>query len=473
MSKRKVVVIGIDGMDYELTCQFLPNLPNIKKLSESGLFCPFSSVFPPDSIPAWVTCFTGKDPSEHGILASIDYLSKKKISVDTSQFRGKTFWDIIGKSGYRVCVINPFLAYPVWDVNGIMISGPVFISGEVQSYNSLRINIDNIPKSFGGIVDFPKKKNLAEFAEKAYKDTLEQAEFGLHLFQKSHFDLFFQTFLTLDRIQHFFWRYCDKDDPTYPGSNSFENVIFKFYKLFDEIIGRFLQLLKPEDILIVISDHGHGRRCIYCFNVNEYLRRKGFLKTKGGIKSLFIEKMKNNFLYIMDKFGLDDHISTVAKLVPRAKKIKKGEHIVGHNDSLAYLADFGSVNSFGGIFINKDLVNDYDQTREILVKNLNNFQYNGRALFRWIKFREQLYNGPYSYKYPDIVFTLDYDFGINWSTYTKLITINYTHKKISGGHRETGVWISTIFSNRKSLIEMSIEEFFLIILAIFGINYKY
>lgn len=465
MSRRKVVVIGIDGMDYELTHRFLPNLPNIKRISQFGSFLPFFSVFPPDSIPAWVTCFTGKDPSEHGILASIDYLSKKKIFIDISQFQGQTFWDIIGRKGYKVCVINPFLAYPVWEVNGIMISGPVFISGEIQVYNSLKINLDNVPKSFGGIVDFPKKKELAEFAEKAYKDTLEQAEFGLDLFQKFHFDLFFQTFLTLDRIQHFFWRYCDKDDPTYPESNPFENTIFKFYKLFDEIIGRFLQLLKPEDILIVISDHGHGRRCIYCFNVNEYLRRKGFLKTKGGIKALLIEKMKNNFLHMMNKFGFEDYISTIAKIVPRAKKIKKGEHIVGHSDSLAYLADFGSVNSFGGIFINKSLVDDYDQIRKILIEDLSNFQYKSRKLFRWIKFREQLYNGPYLNKYPDIVFTLDYDFGINWATYTDIITFNYTHKKISGGHREKGVWISNLSCFNWKI--KSIYNFFDFILSLF------
>ena len=465
MSRRKVVVIGIDGMDYELTSQFLPNLSNIKRISQFGSFLPFSSVFPPDSIPAWITCFTGKDPSEHGILASIDYLSKKKISVDTSQFQGKTFWDVLGKAGFKVCVINPFLAYPPWEVNGIMISGPVFISGEVQVYNSLKIDLDNVPTSFGGIVDFPKKKDLAKFAEKAYKDTLEQAEFGLYLFQKFQFDLFFQTFLTLDRIQHFFWRYCDKDDPTYPGSNPFENIIFKFYKLFDEIVGRFLQLLKPEDILIVISDHGHGRRCIYCFNINEYLRRKGFLKTKGGIKALLIEKMKNNFLYIMNKFGFEDYISTIAKLVPKAKKIKKGEHIIGHSNSLAYLADFSSVSPFGGIFINKHLISNYTQIKEILIKDLEKFQYKDHKIFRWIKSREEIYNGPYLYKYPDIVFALDYNFGINWSTYTDIITFNYTHKKISGGHREKGVWISNLSCFNWKM--KSIHNFFDFILSLF------
>jgi predicted AlkP superfamily phosphohydrolase/phosphomutase len=68
MSHPQVVVLGIDGMDFDYTAAMLSELPNIQRLSRQGVFSPFKSVFPPDFIPSWITCYTGKDPSEHVFL---------------------------------------------------------------------------------------------------------------------------------------------------------------------------------------------------------------------------------------------------------------------------------------------------------------------------------------------------------------------------------------------------------------------
>ena len=74
--KGKVVLLGFDGMDYDLTKEMIDKglLPNLKKLSENGSFAPLLSVFPPDSIPSWITTYTGLDPSDHGILEHVNYL---------------------------------------------------------------------------------------------------------------------------------------------------------------------------------------------------------------------------------------------------------------------------------------------------------------------------------------------------------------------------------------------------------------
>lgn len=105
-------MLGIDGMDFDYVSNILSDLPAIKMLSETGLVASFKSVFPPDSIPSWITCYTGKDPSEHGILESVNYLAKgdDRLKIDGSAFQGRTFWDIIGRSGRTACVINPFMA---------------------------------------------------------------------------------------------------------------------------------------------------------------------------------------------------------------------------------------------------------------------------------------------------------------------------------------------------------------------------
>jgi hypothetical protein len=84
----------------------------------------------------------------------------------------------IGQAGKRVCVINPLLAYPVWPVNGVMASGPVFITGEKQIFpKELALSMSCL--SLGGMTDFPAENELEQFLEASLQSTRELAQFGL------------------------------------------------------------------------------------------------------------------------------------------------------------------------------------------------------------------------------------------------------------------------------------------------------
>lgn len=478
MKKGRLILLGIDGMDFEYTSRNLDKLPTIKNLSREGIVKPFKSVFPPDSIPAWITAYTGKDPSEHGILESVNYLAKGDdlLKVDISSIKGRTFWDYLGTNNKKVCVINPLLAYPVWPVNGLLVNGPVYISGEIQVSDQKLVNGIVLPESLGGLTDFPTRKNLKEFCDKIFADTEEQMEFGLRLLQNNKPDLFFQVFLTMDRIQHFLWRYCDPADPTYPGKNLFEDIIEKFYIYIDGVIGEFINALEPHDKLIVISDHGHGMRCTHCFNINEYFRRKGLLfssATSRFSKKMLIEKLKNAVLAFMNKYNLEDYIQVVAKFVPNAKKIKKGQHITDNPKNIAYASDFTGTNPFGGIVINKDLVDDYESFRANLIEDLKKLKYNDVPVFTWVKCREHVYSGPFLQRFPDILFGMNTSLGVAWNLHTDLFTVNPTHKKISGGHKENGViFMNTLEGCKLSEDRLEISNLFPTIMEFFDIEYN-
>lgn len=476
MSCARVIVLGIDGMDFDFTANMLSELPNIQKLKESGKVAPFRSVFPPDSIPSWITCYTGKDPSEHGIIKSVNYLAKgdDRLIVDTSAFQGQTFWDRISEVGHKVCVVNPFMAYPVWPVNGAMVNGPVFIDGNIQVSDPSWTKGIDIPDSLGGIVDFPSRDTMAEFVEKTFSDTREQADFGLAMLHKNRPDFYFQTFLTMDRIQHFLWRYCDTQDPTYPGPNPHQDAIRQFYIFIDEIIGEFLHTLGSDDQFIVISDHGHGMRCTHCFNLNEFLRKHGYVRSvaEGRIfsKQLLLEKTKNGFLNFMHEHNLEDYISKIAKFIPNANKIKKGKHITKSSANKAYASDFAGTNPFGGVCINKDLVDDYYKTRSEVIGLLLTAKTDGELLFEWVMEREDMFGGEFIQRLPDILFCLKPQYGVNWSLHTKEITVNPTHKKISGGHKEYGVFFSNINKERFATeTEITMTNFYSTMLDLFDI----
>jgi predicted AlkP superfamily phosphohydrolase/phosphomutase len=477
MKKTRLILLGIDGMDFDYARSMITDLPNIKKLSETGIFSPFRSVFPPDSIPSWITCYTGKNPSEHGVLESVNYLAKgdKRINVDTSVFQGRTFWDILGEAGNKVCVINPFMGYPVWPVNGVMINGPVFIDGNIQISDRSWVEGLTVPGSLGGIVDFPTRKTLGDFIKKTVNDTKIQADFGISMLRRHRPALFFQTFLTADRIQHFLWRYCDPSDPTYPGKNPFKDVIRNFYIETDRIIGRYLECLEPEDHFMAISDHGHGMRCTHCFNINEFLRRRGDLRSLADGKrlssKLIIEKLKNAVLSFMNEHDLEDYISVIAKFVPNAKKIKKGKHITQSEKNRAYASDFTGTNPFGGICVNRSLVDNYEKFRDDLICELDRMEYKGEPVFEWIKKREAMFDGTYTERFPDILFCLKERYGVNWNLHTRLFTVNPTHKKISGGHKENGVFLTNIpLTNFKASRHITMDNLFSTLLELFDLD---
>jgi predicted AlkP superfamily phosphohydrolase/phosphomutase len=67
---KKVMVLGIDGMDPKLLQTFVDQgrMPNFKALMAEGDFRPLQTTMPPQSPVAWSTFMTGMDPGGHGIF---------------------------------------------------------------------------------------------------------------------------------------------------------------------------------------------------------------------------------------------------------------------------------------------------------------------------------------------------------------------------------------------------------------------
>src|SRR5207253_7168177 len=69
-SGKKVIVIGIDGMDPVLCESMLQEglLPNLNKLRAAGAFSKLGSSIPPQSPVAWANFINGAGPGSHGIF---------------------------------------------------------------------------------------------------------------------------------------------------------------------------------------------------------------------------------------------------------------------------------------------------------------------------------------------------------------------------------------------------------------------
>ncbi len=94
------------------------------------------------------------------------------------------------------------------------------------------------------------------------------------------------VFDATDRIQHMFFRYLDPTHPANAGKDTevHKDAILDLYRRADDLVGRVLSKLSPQDALLVISDHGFKpfRRGV---NLNAWFRKHGYLFLKSDPQS--------------------------------------------------------------------------------------------------------------------------------------------------------------------------------------------
>ena len=129
--------------------------------------------------------------------------------------------------------------------------------------------------------------NEGQISDAAYLDMVrtvlaEREAMFFDTLERNDSDLVVAVFVQTDRVSHMFWRGLD---PTHPMHDTVDNegkeAIRWIYGEADRILGRTLDVMNPEDRLIVLSDHGFSsfRRGV---NLNRWLVEEGFMALKPG-----------------------------------------------------------------------------------------------------------------------------------------------------------------------------------------------
>jgi predicted AlkP superfamily phosphohydrolase/phosphomutase len=184
--------------------------------------------------------------------------------------------------------------------------------------------------------------------------------------------------------------------------------------------------------------------------MNEFLRRQGYLRSQvRRLKFLdyrfLIERLKTKILDLMFEYDMEDLVARLAKYVPGRKALKDSSFITNRDGSVAYTPDFAGRNPVGGIEINREELEKnniaYEDFRTRLIQEISRIRdpRDNGEIVRWAVRREDLYSGRYIEKYPDVVFELAPEYGVSWDLHGRVVGVNPTHKKISGGHLSDGV----------------------------------
>lgn len=100
--------------------------------------------------------------------------------------------------------------------------------------------------------------------------------------ERGEYDLQVAVWTSTDRIAHTFWRFRDPLHPLYTpeGAAKYGQAVEESYERMDRIVGEVMGRLRPDDLLLVLSDHGfHNYRTE--FSVNTWLVRNGYLVLQG------------------------------------------------------------------------------------------------------------------------------------------------------------------------------------------------
>lgn len=480
---KRVLIIGIDALDSKTISDLEEDLPTFRKLKEDTRDVAFDGVFPPDSPTSWASIYTGLNPAKHGIILFTDPL--KRVStmiskdVNDSTIRGKTFWDIAGRMGKKVCVMLHLLGYPVWPVNGVMI-GRSGVTPDVQVFPEELSKDFNI-SDFRWELDLFPGRNKKKYIILAKNQIDRELNLVTKVIKNCEWDLFFVSFGELDPIQYSFWNYYDKTDPTYPGKNPYEHVIPEFYKLYDNVVRKIISYVDSDTSVIVVSDHGIGTRPVKLININEFMRQKNLLKIKNnrsGNKPSTMIKLKKYFLKIVSKYDLENLTAVVLRRFPKGKEwfIRAGQ--IDFENSVAYLTDQSGIKNYpyGGIIIKKEKMNegDYESLRDSIIRDLLKVKDSttGR-IFKWVCKREELYSGPYLDRYPDILFELREDYGAGNSIFTGLFGKSLTHNIAPGAHKQHhATFFISGYENKIIKKEMNLMDVAPTVLDILGIEWR-
>ncbi|MHC1571577.1 MAG: alkaline phosphatase family protein [Methanosarcinales archaeon] len=272
----RVILLGIDGADWNYILKF--RLPNLFRVMSRGLYCDLESTFPPLTPTAWTSMMTGVHPGIHHIYG---FGKPKKKRTGLHTLRGYDYdlisrldcgfpalWDLVDDSVF----LNVPASYPPKEIkNGVMISG--LLSPKKEDAFADKGLMEDIEGFLGSEYEIcadrgPFVPDKMRVLEKRWK----VIEFLMDRFPDAQFQMYVVT--QVDSICHF----NPQDEYVYPA-----------YAYCDKQLGRLVDRLEPDDVLIIASDHGHTL-VNNLFAMNTFLQKGGFVELEGTSSSVNYER---------------------------------------------------------------------------------------------------------------------------------------------------------------------------------------
>jgi predicted AlkP superfamily phosphohydrolase/phosphomutase len=275
-----MIVIGLDGMGWELLDLYMNELPNLKRLVEEGYSCPLESVFPTTTGPAWVSFQTGNTVGNHGFTYFGEYDEELSLRIyDSRDLRQRTLYEALESGGIRCFLFNLPYTYPP-KIGGDVIFSWVDKAPFPFSPSDLAQRFPQLEDVAGYVTATPAGSDR-EWLEKIMTGLRYEARLLPEITKRKQHDFYFFLITAPDRLYHrIFGRLVDDRQ----GDKVCELGV-QILKQIDGLIGSIWRSLDENSFLVIMSDHGF-KRYERTFHLNAWLEKEGYLKSSFRSKAI-------------------------------------------------------------------------------------------------------------------------------------------------------------------------------------------
>lgn len=469
-NRNRVLIVGLDGATWDLMGPWMQEggLHNLRRLRDDGVSGRLTSTIHPVTTPAWTSFLTGQQQGRHGIYDHVHRRpgTYKMDLTNASMIKSPTIFDYLGRNGLRSVSLNIPYTFPPRPIAGLMVSGlfATVAGPEITQPPELFAEIAQVAPGYVVHPDFdpqapdPLQRYLDDYLA-SIENRFKVAEY---LMDREDWTLFSVAFTATDQIQHAFWHCLGADPVAAPRDFCYRHAIREVYEAIDTGLPRLLERVDDDTLVVVMSDHGAGE--LYrVVHLNRWLYDHGYL-------SLKTDGAKRNWRSAM----LKGAASTYKKYLPvkwrarirrwlgmgfeRAKSEFESQLFsspIIWETSRAY-----SMGACGNIFINLKGREpggivlpgaEYEALRSKMIAELAELRDpdSGELVVHRVYRREELYNGPYLDRAPDLI--------IQWRDYRYWgrgrydqnmpplfeppSTWDFSELPLSGTHRPDGVLV--------------------------------
>jgi predicted AlkP superfamily phosphohydrolase/phosphomutase len=422
----RTLVIGLDGVTFDLLGPWIEagELPNLKRLMERGAWGNLRTTLPPISSSSWSSFVTGVNPGKHGL---VDFVypgadSYKVTMINSTSRQTRSLWNWLNDAGHRVGLLGIPTTYPPEPVEGFMISG--FLAPGPDSEWSyppeLKPELEAQLGSFQLSPDerFRSTHRLDRFLDDLTASVENRTQAALYLMKHKPWDLFAVVYWDTDMVQHETWRLLDPFHPRHDPAEAecYRDRILGFHRKVDADVGRLLDQIDSDTLVVVMSDHGFGPVHSF-FLTNNWLASLGLLKFKRTPWTA-----TKRLLFRMGYTPLRMFRIAKALGLARLRKQVRFQQKAGLVNRLFLSFDdvdwdrtrAFSIGSFGQVYINGAGIRpqgsvqpgaEYEALKEWIAEQALALRdpRSGEPLVERVYRREEIYSGPYIARTPDLI----------------------------------------------------------------------
>jgi predicted AlkP superfamily phosphohydrolase/phosphomutase len=278
----RLLFLGLDGADPRTMRRLLDarRLPALARLAAEGTCRPLRSTVPPATYPAWATCLTGVNPGRHGVL---DFTTTAGYGVRFGAPRPArpTWLETLSATGFRVGAVGfpgrlhagVLSAFHVagWDAPLETAAGRRHVRPPAL-FDRIRRELGRDALRFATFDEFAARDRAWPklLAARLRESLRARVALALFLQRERPAEVLAVHFQALDTAGHHAWPRPDEADGIAPAGPAVPHALAAVHEALDEALGVLRRELEPEHV-VAVSDHGMGPTADLVVSLNALL----------------------------------------------------------------------------------------------------------------------------------------------------------------------------------------------------------